>query len=121
MASLFEEKHAMAATADKSQNPGILLAEELRQKIEETLGAQVQVILFGSHARGEATEESDVDVLVVLDDLEKVTLDTVLEVAWQVGFDSGKVISVIPAMWGEMELLSASPFFQSVKKEGIPA
>ncbi len=27
------------------------------------------LVLFGSHARGEATESSDVDVLVVVDDL----------------------------------------------------
>ena len=81
----------------------------------------MQVILFGSHARGEATEESDIDVLVVLNDMQKSTLDTVLEIAWQVGYDAGKVISVIPAMQAEMELLSASPFFQAVQREGIPA
>jgi predicted nucleotidyltransferase len=28
-----------------------------------------EVVLFGSHARGDAHEESDVDVLVVIDDL----------------------------------------------------
>jgi predicted nucleotidyltransferase len=111
----------MVTIADSSRNPGILLAEELRQKIEDILGKQIRVILFGSYARGDATEESDVDVLVVLDDLDKSTLDAVLEVAWQVGFDSGKVISVVPAMQEEMGLLSASPFFQAVQKEGIPA
>lgn len=111
----------MTTKKDSYRNPGLQLAEELHQKIEDNLGEQVQVILFGSHARGEATEESDVDVLVVLEDLDKRTLDTVLEIAWQVGFDSRKVISVIPAMRGEMELLSASPFFQAVQREGIPA
>jgi hypothetical protein len=38
-----------------------------------------------------------------------------------VGFEAGKVISVVPAALEEMELLSASPFFQAVKREGIPA
>lgn len=28
-----------------------------------------KLVLFGSHARGEATEESDVDILVAIDDL----------------------------------------------------
>ena len=79
----------------------------------------IRVVLFGSQARGEATEESDLDVLVVLPDLEKGTLDTVLEIAWQVGFEAGKVISVIPATREEMKLLSASPFFQTVEREGI--
>ena len=111
----------MTTMTDTSRNLGIHLAEEFHLKLEETLGEKVQVILFGSHARGEATEESDIDVLVVLEDLDKNTLDTVLEIAWRIGFASGKVISVIPAMQGEMELLSASPFFQTIQREGIPA
>ena len=79
----------------------------------------MEVILFGSQARGEATEESDIDVVVTVSKLNKKTLDLILEVAWEVGFEAGKVISVIPATFEEMERLSASPFFQAVKKEGI--
>jgi predicted nucleotidyltransferase len=102
-----------------SQDQALRLAEELQQKITDILGIQVQVILFGSQARGEATDESDIDVLIVLPDLEKNSLDTVLEIAWEVGFEAGKVISVIPASQKEMDLLSASPFFKTVQKEGI--
>lgn len=104
-----------------ASSQGIQLAEDLHNELASCLGDQIQVILFGSHARGEATDASDIDVLVVLPDLEKSTLDTVLEIAWQVGFDAGKVISVIPATHQEMQLLSASPFFQAVQREGIPA
>lgn len=60
-------------------------------------------------------------MLIVLDNLQKPTLDTVLEIAWQVGFEAGKVISVVPATHKEMDSLSASPFFQAVKREGILA
>jgi len=39
-----------------------------RDRLERALPGRVhRVVLFGSHARGEATEDSDVDVLVVLD------------------------------------------------------
>ncbi len=102
------------------KNQGIRLAEELRRELAGILGEQIQVILFGSHARDEATNASDVDMLVVLPDLEKDTLNILLEIAWQVGFEAGKVISVVPATQQEMQLLSASPFFQAVQKEGIP-
>jgi len=110
-------------TPDKKNSPpqGFQLAEKLHEKLVTALNEQIQVILFGSHARGEATDASDIDVLVVLPDLEKKTLDIVLEIAWEVGFDAGKVISVIPATHREMQLLSASPFFQVIQKEGIPA
>lgn len=103
-----------------SPNQALRLAEELQHKLRETLNDPVQVILFGSQARGDATDESDIDVLVILPDLEKGTLDTLLEIAWEIGFDAGKVISVIPATYREMKLLSASPFFRAVQREGIP-
>jgi predicted nucleotidyltransferase len=42
---------------------------EARQALAALYGDRlVRVVLFGSHARGEAHEESDVDVLVVLRD-----------------------------------------------------
>ncbi len=38
--------------------------EEISERLKEEYGAQA-VILFGSYARGEATEDSDVDILVI--------------------------------------------------------
>jgi predicted nucleotidyltransferase len=36
----------------------------ISKRLKKEYGAQ-EVILFGSHARGEATEDSDVDILVI--------------------------------------------------------
>jgi uncharacterized protein len=41
-------------------------AERARARFGDRL---CRLVLFGSHARGEATEDSDVDLLLVLDDL----------------------------------------------------
>jgi uncharacterized protein len=41
--------------------------EKIAREIADRFHAR-QVILFGSYARGDATENSDVDLLVVLDD-----------------------------------------------------
>ena len=44
---------------------------ELKRGLQEIYGDRLRaVVLFGSQARGEANEDSDVDVAVVLDDFE---------------------------------------------------
>lgn len=44
------------------------LLHELRAELESTYGQRLaNVILFGSHARGDAERRSDIDVLVVLE------------------------------------------------------
>ena len=46
------------------------LLAEIREALESLYGERLYgVFLFGSRARGEACDESDVDVLVVLDEL----------------------------------------------------
>ena len=51
------------------QEPEITeLLTRLRRGLEDLYGERLDgVFLFGSHARGEASAESDVDILVVLD------------------------------------------------------
>jgi hypothetical protein len=41
------------------------------------------------------------------------------DIAWEVGLNAGKVISVVPAEKNEWKRLSASPFYRAVKREGI--
>ncbi len=48
------------------------ILDELKAGLEAIYGPRLrQVILFGSYARGEAHEGSDIDVAVVLDDYER--------------------------------------------------
>ena len=88
----------------------------LRKRIEQVVGQQVVV---GSYARGTQTPESDVDVVVVVPKLTPQIIDKLLEVAWEVGFENGLVISVIPVGRDELEVLSESPFWQTVEREGV--
>jgi len=80
-----------------------------------------QVILYGSYARGDATSESDVDFLVVVDDsldpwevrrsLDDVLLDILLK--------DGRLVSVLVVPKSFYESYH-SPFLKQVHKEGIP-
>lgn len=97
------------------------LAKEVRIRLTKELGKPVKVIMFGSQARGDAKKDSDIDLLVFLPSLEKSMLYLAFDVAWEVGFDAGKVISVVPAEKNEWKRLSASPFYRAVKREGVVA
>lgn len=72
------------------------IVRKLRKRLEEILGTQVQVILYGSHARGEAEEGSDIDMLVIVPKLDAQTDALINEVAWEVSFEAGAVLSVVP-------------------------
>jgi predicted nucleotidyltransferase len=95
------------------------LAKEVRIRLTKELGQPVKVIMFGSQARGDATKESDIDLLVILPSLDSKMLNLAFDIAWEVGFDAGKMISVVPAEKNELKRLAVSPFYRAVKRDGI--
>ncbi len=75
--------------------------------------------MFGSQARGDATKESDIDLLVILPTIDAQTTKLASTIAWEVGFDAGKVISVIPDTKEQMKRFAFLPFYQNIKEQGI--
>lgn len=60
------------------------------------------VIVFGSRARGDAEEYSDLDVVVVLDEeLNDAVRDYASDCAWHAGFEVG--IVVVPIVFSRQE------------------
>ncbi len=95
------------------------LAAEVRQRLSDALGQPVKVVLFGSQARGDATRESDIDLLVIVPFLDADVRRLISDTAWEVGFDDGKVISTIPATEEHIRQFDFLPLYRSIKKEGV--
>lgn len=56
--------------------------EEFRDRLRALLGDRLRDLrLFGSHARGEADEESDIDLLVLVDRLDETTWRSIIDMA----------------------------------------
>jgi len=80
-----------------------------------------EVRVFGSRARGDATKESDLDVLVVVDCLDPSTERYISDCAWEAGFPEDVIIIPIAI---SLDTLKNSPiresvFIKNVYQEGV--
>ncbi len=95
---------------------------QFKETAERTLGTRLEkILLFGSKARGEDEEESDIDIMVVVRDRDSAIEDMIIDIAYEVNlrFDlylSPKVITITNL---EDTLWRATPFIQSIERDGI--
>ncbi|MDF2958233.1 MAG: putative nucleotidyltransferase [Candidatus Alkanophagales archaeon MCA70_species_1] len=81
--------------------------------------SKMVVILFGSVARGEAGEESDIDILVVTKKEDFRLRRMLIEIAFDILLDTGENISVKALSKDEFERYKNFSFLKSVILEGI--
>jgi predicted nucleotidyltransferase len=95
-------------------------ARLLKRRIGE-LAPIRRFVIFGSRARGDAEKESDLDIFVEIPEVTDLLRRKIYEAAWEVGFDSGLVISIflVSPQLLENSLLSANPILHVIETEGI--
>jgi predicted nucleotidyltransferase len=96
------------------------IALELKQR----LARQAELVdfrVFGSRARGDAAEASDMDVFVEVESLTPEVRERIHEVTWEVGFKNYMVISPLVVSRYEVEKtpLRSSPIIRNITREGV--
>jgi predicted nucleotidyltransferase len=102
--------------------PATVLAE-FRDELRRRFGADLlDVRLFGSYARGEADEDSDLDVFVLLREVSWATRREVLDLAGDLFARHGLLVSptVFDAARYDAWRLQERPLVMDVEREGIP-
>jgi predicted nucleotidyltransferase len=97
-------------------------AEELRERFQsdEVAGLE-RLILFGSVARQEHHEDSDVDALaVVADDAPDEVAERVRDIAYDVMLETGTVVSVQVVRESQFADRADHPFFRRIRSDGTP-
>jgi predicted nucleotidyltransferase len=98
------------------------LLSDLKSQLVHLYGVRLKgLFLFGSYARDEADEDSDVDLLIVLDDVENytkeisATSEIISELSLKYDLSLSRVF-VSEANWRSNQIL----FLKNVREEAVP-
>jgi len=100
------------------------IVENTRFRVSELFpGDHVEAILFGSYARGDAQDQSDVDIFLLVD----APREEIAKQNWNLGkissdlfFDYEIVVSPIVENRSFFESrIHASPFYENIQREGV--
>ena len=93
----------------------------VRRMAKDYANEVLSITLYGSQARGEASAESDIDLLIVVRHDTPTLHQALIDLAWQVQFEHDIVISDIIRSVEQLGRMQARrfPYYQSIEREGI--
>ena len=97
------------------------MLKELVGSLATTYGPQLKrVVLYGSYARGEETPESDMDVLIVLEQLDNLNneIKQLVPIEAELNLKYGIWPACIPVSLRDYEKAN-TPFLMNVQREGV--
>lgn len=102
------------------QGKDLRVTEKFKQMVSQKVKV-LELRVFGSRARGDATEESDLDVFIVVDSLDRSIEKYISECAWEVGFHEDVLIMPVTVSIETVKHspLSESLFIKNVYREGV--
>lgn len=96
------------------------IAMDLKRRLA-ALVPLVDFRVFGSRARGEPDEYSDLDVFVEVERLDPNLKERLLDLAWEVGLEHLTVVSLLIYTRDEIEHTPhrSSPIVKAIAREGV--
>jgi len=98
------------------------ILDEAKERLQKIYGERLKgLILYGSYARGDAAEGSDIDLILLLEDMSSPIseLEKFSGEIHQLDFLYDTVISIIPIEEGQYRTRRL-PIILNAKREGIP-
>lgn len=107
----------------RQANPTLMKSlEKMCEQLSSVYGSLLErIVLYGSYARGEETEGSDVDIALILRGAESPDMhDSMTDVVVDYELDNNIVLSVITIdQTNYLEWKNTLPFYKNIDKEGI--
>ena len=100
-----------------------MVIREFKSRTKKLYGNKLKnIILYGSWARNEANEHSDIDLLVIIkkDIKPGEEIDRMIDIITEINLKHSVLISVYPVSEKNFSTLK-SPLLMNVRKEGIVA
>ena len=102
------------------------IIQEFNKGVNEILGNRVKkVILYGSYARGDYNESSDIDIMILTDLMDEEIIkfrDKILDYTYDLEWDNNFNFMLSPLIKNIDKFnywLEAMPFYRNIEKEGV--
>ena len=99
------------------------ILKEFKQEVASLYGSRLkQVLLYGSWARGSATDDSDIDLAIVLDGevAPGREIDRMIDMITEINLKYNVLISIYPVSEKDYKSVN-SPLLLNLRKEGVAA
>ena len=102
------------------------IVNDFSKKVEKILGNRLKkIVLYGSYARGDYNENSDIDIMILTDLTNEEIIEyreLVSNIAFDIEFDTNFEVMISPLVKNIEKFeywLKALPFYMNVQREGV--